>query len=64
MQVRIIAQDGESQSEGDVSAKAKTFSTGSDGFNLNGKVTIGGVRYQVSGNMVRVGSAAENAAKA
>lgn len=39
-----------------VKAKAKQFSTGSVGFGYYGKVEIDGERYQVSCNIVRVGS--------
>lgn len=42
-----------------VNAKAKAFSTGSIGFTIYGKVTINGKRYQVTGNLVQIGSKAE-----
>jgi hypothetical protein len=37
-------------------ANAKQFSTGSVGFGANGKVVIDGERYQVSLNIVKIGS--------
>jgi hypothetical protein len=39
-----------------VSAKSKQFSTGSTGYGYYGKVEIDGERYQVSCNIVKVGS--------
>lgn len=39
-----------------VSAKGKTFSTGSTGYGYYGKIEIDGERYQVSCNVVKVGS--------
>lgn len=41
---------------GGVQLVEKTFSTGSRGFNANGKVTIDGKRYQLSANLVEIGS--------
>lgn len=37
-------------------AMFKEFSTGSKGWNFNGKVMIDGVKCQVSGNIVIIGS--------
>ncbi len=34
----------------------REFSSGSKGYNANGKVLIGGKKFQVSGNMILVGS--------
>jgi hypothetical protein len=40
-----------------VAAKAMQYSTGSVGYNLNGKITLeNGIRLQVSGNAVVIGS--------
>lgn len=40
-----------------VDATPKHFSTGSVGYNINGKVTLpNGVRLQISGNAVVIGS--------
>jgi hypothetical protein len=40
-----------------VTAKAREFSTGSVGFNLNGKVTLAdGTRLQITGNAIAIGS--------
>lgn len=40
-----------------VDAKPMQYSTGSVGYNLNGKVTLpNGVRLQISGNAVVIGS--------
>ena len=41
---------------------SKRFSTGSDGFQGIGKVTIDGVRYQANFMLVRIGSKLENQA--
>ena len=41
---------------GDVIATEKTFSTGSRGYYGSGKVEIAGKRYQVSINIVEIGS--------
>ena len=40
----------------DLIANAKHFSTGSKGFWAGGKVEVNGVRYQVSCNIVEIGS--------
>ena len=37
-------------------ATPKIFSTGSRGFRVNGKVVLGGKRYQVGANLVEIGS--------
>lgn len=34
----------------------REFSSGSKGYNANGKVLIGGKKFQVSGNVILVGS--------
>lgn len=39
-----------------LTAQPKRFSTGSEGFWAGGKVSIDGERYQVSINLVRIGS--------
>lgn len=39
-----------------VDSKEKTFSTGSRGFWIGGRVQIDGKRYQMSGNLVEIGS--------
>jgi len=39
-----------------LTAKPKTFSTGSVGFYAGGKVVIDGERYQVSCNVIKIGS--------
>jgi hypothetical protein len=39
-----------------LTARPKTFSTGSRGFYVWGKATIDGKRYQFSGNLVEIGS--------
>ena len=41
---------------GDVLATEKTFSTGSRGYYGSGKIEIAGKRYQVSLNIVEIGS--------
>lgn len=41
---------------GEIIAKPKTFSTGSVGFYASDKVVINGERYQVTCNLVKVGS--------
>lgn len=46
---------------GTITAQEKVFSTGSDGFFGSGKlVDTNGTRYQVSLNIVRIGSKQEN----
>ena len=49
---------------GEIIAKAKTFSTGSVGFYASDKVVINGERYQVTCNLVKVGSGKKAAPKA
>lgn len=39
-----------------VTARPKTYSTGSRGFYVWSKVTVDGKRYQLSGNLVEIGS--------
>jgi len=39
-----------------LSANSRTFKTGSTGFGAFGKIEIEGARYQVSLNIVRIGS--------
>lgn len=39
-----------------VTIRPKTFRTGSKGYYVWGKVVIDGKRYQVSGNLVEIGS--------
>jgi hypothetical protein len=39
-----------------INAASRKFSTGSEGFYANGKIEIAGERYQVSMNIVRIGS--------
>jgi hypothetical protein len=41
---------------GSLTGKPKTFSTGSIGFYAGGKVEIDGKRYQVSCNVIEIGS--------
>lgn len=51
-----IRDERDGQLVGAVVANAKTFRTGSDGFYGSTKLTIGGERYQVSVQAVRIGS--------
>lgn len=44
--------------KGTISANAKTFKTGSTGYFGAGKIEINGERYQVSCNVVKIGSKA------
>lgn len=39
-----------------VNAKKKDFKTGSTGYYISGKIEMNGKRYQVSGNVVLIGS--------
>jgi hypothetical protein len=39
-----------------IDSKEKVFSTGSRGFWVGGKIQIGDKRYQMSGNLVEIGS--------
>lgn len=41
---------------GSVQLKEMEFKSGSVGFNASGKVMIDGERYQLSGNIVKIGS--------
>jgi hypothetical protein len=41
---------------GKVYGKAKTFKTGSKGYFVFGKVLLNGKRYQLTGNLVEIGS--------
>ena len=43
----------------DLTAQAKEFSTGSTGFWAGGKIEVNGKRYQVSCNIVEIGSKLE-----
>ena len=52
----IIVTDGK---ENAVSARPKNFKTGSRGFYVWGKVLMGGKKYQLSGNLVEIGSKAK-----
>ena len=51
-----LRDERDGQLVGAVVAVPKTFRTGSDGFYGTGKVTIGGERYQVNVQAVRIGS--------
>jgi len=42
---------------GHITARPKKFSTGSVGFYVWGKVKVEGKKYQLSGNLVLIGSA-------
>ena len=50
-QMLPVTIDGQS-----LTASFKDFSTGSKGWNINGKVVIDGLKCQVSGNIVILGS--------
>ena len=55
--MRIVLLDGDTNRMlGEVEAKDKSFKTGSRGYFMHGKVTVNGKRYQVSGNLVEIGS--------
>ena len=53
MENLTISVDGNSSPLG---SKAKTFSTGSTGYFIYGKVDVDGVPHQMSGNLVKIGS--------
>ena len=54
MESVIVVKAG--QSSGEVKMNEKTFSTGSRGYYASGKVTLNGKRYQVTANIVEIGS--------
>ena len=53
---KILIFKNTSGNEFAISAKEKEFKTGSRGYFLNGKMTLDGKRYQLSGNLVEIGS--------
>jgi hypothetical protein len=50
----FVLKSGDTESS--VTARPKTFSTGSVGFMVFGKIIIDGKRYQFTGNAVEIGS--------
>lgn len=59
--IKTILFETEKDSDGkakqyEISADPKIFSTGSHGFYAGGKITVDGKRYQVSCNLVEVGT--------
>lgn len=50
---------GDQSMEAEKRDKENPFSSGSQGYNVSGKVTIGGVKFQVSCNLIAVGSKPE-----
>lgn len=56
MIVRFEHRDENVALQADERDAARPFKTGSRGFNASGKVTIDGKRYQVSCNLIEIGS--------
>ncbi len=50
----LVLKSGDTESA--VTARPKTFSTGSVGFMVFGKLVIDGKKYQFTGNAVEIGS--------
>ncbi len=63
--LRLTATDGKGGSFGELTAEAKDFSTGSTGFYASGKLINpeSGAKYQVSANIVLIGSGPEKKKK-
>lgn len=59
--LRLTATGNDGGAFGELTADAKEFSTGSKGFFVSGKLTNpkSGARYQVSANIVLIGSGPE-----
>ena len=61
----ILTTDTREPMRGDValSAPSRAYKSGADGYYFGGKVTIDGVQYQLSCNVVRIGSKDEAGAE-
>lgn len=56
MYVDVIFKDENGNIVGKLTAADKTFASGSRGFYGNGKIEIGGKRYQCQAQLVEIGS--------